>query len=632
VVGSDFCWANKVLPYTQIDNYVYVACVDPFAHDTKNMLEFFLQKPIEMVIVREDQLRKMLCQYAPSEQGGKDSDTSAGHGIEVNSTKKPTDAELSNTAPIVKLCNKIVVEALNLKASDIHLEPNENGLDVRLRVLGSMTNVFTISKKMQPYVLTRLKILAGMDISERRKPQDGRIKSKINGKQADIRVSTIPTAFGEKMVMRLLVATNYTKDLKSLGMPSNISEQVEAALKQEGRMFLVTGPTGSGKTTTLYSCLQSLQDGSLNISTVEDPIEYRMKGTNQVQVNQIAGVTFASALRSLLRQDPDVIMVGEIRDEETAVTAAQAAQTGHLVLSTLHTNDAVSTVKRLEQLGCPPYLTASCLTGILAQRLVRTICPECIQEVSQEEYTDIVKKLTSHGITNIPNKISVGKGCSSCHGAGYGGRTGIYSYLHVNSEIEELIANSASSQELVRAAQKSGFMSLAQSAYQLLHEQKTTFEEVYPIILSDVSSIQVAKFNNNVSENSRNNNNYNTINKKKLLLVEDDENLRQILSMLLKKEMYDVDEATNGQEALEKIYSNPPELILCDLMMPVMGGRELLAKIKKNSATSKIPVVILTAADDEDNEIDLLELGAEDFVSKGSSSNIMLSRLRKISY
>ncbi|MEZ4754582.1 MAG: type II/IV secretion system protein [Bdellovibrionota bacterium] len=473
----------------------------------------------------------------------------------------------------------------------------------------------------------------GMDIAERRKPQDGRIRVRLYNEPVDLRVSSVPTSFGEKIVLRILRSKLENLSFEKLELPDLVVKKLKNGLEQKGKLILVTGPTGSGKTTTLYSCLNFLRDGTTNIETVEDPIEYRIPGIHQIQVNNTAGVSFASALRSVLRQDPDVIMIGEIRDQETAEIALQAAQTGHQVLSTLHTNSASAAITRLSSIGIDPFVLSSCVSTIVAQRLLRKICNDCKVTAGQEfleRHADIISDY------NLDySKIFEPTGCQSCNHTGYKGRVGIYSLLEINDEIADLILTKASLNKILEAAKQNGFKTLTEAAFDRLEEGLTTLDEVRPYYLA-VDDGQISEVIDPTAPSPSKHKSLNikkdsgSITREKVVLIEDDEDVRRILTLLLQKEMYEVIEAENGLVGLNAVYEHQPTFVLCDLMMPVMDGKEFLIKMQNNTQTTNIPVIILTAADNEDNETGLLDLGAADFVSKSSSSSVMLSRLRRI--
>ena len=379
-------------------------------------------------------------------------------------------------APIVKLANFIISDAIHKKVSDIHIEPYEDELRVRFRIDGVLHQVLSLSRNLHPGISSRIKIMSEMDISERRKPQDGRMKIKVEKRTIDMRVSSIPTIFGEKIVLRILDESNLVLDLAKLGFEPQELEEFRKSVESPYGMILVTGPTGSGKTTTLYSALDWVNKEGVNIMTAEDPVEYNLKGINQIQIKEKVGLTFANALRSFLRQDPDVILVGEIRDHETAEIAVKAAQTGHLVLSTIHTNDALSTIDRLINIGIPPFMVVSAVILIIAQRLIRKICPSCKEEVSVPLERLASLELTTEELNGF--KFFQGKGCKTCNHTGYKGRIGLYEVLPLKEEIKILIAKGAQLPELKKAATAIGMRTIRETGIMKLREGITTVEEV----------------------------------------------------------------------------------------------------------------------------------------------------------
>jgi type IV pilus assembly protein PilB len=385
--------------------------------------------------------------------------------------------------PIVKLVNHILNEAVKREASDIHVEPYEKSFRIRFRVDGVMHEFMRPPKKVKNAVISRLKILADLDIAERRLPQDGRIKLKVGSKSVDMRVSTLPVLFGEKVVMRILDKSNLQLDLEKLGFEQSSLDKFIKSIESPYGMVLVTGPTGSGKSTTLYSALSRLNNDEVNIMTAEDPVEYNIFGINQVQMKEDIGLNFASALRSFLRQDPDIIMVGEIRDYETAEIAIKAALTGHLVLSTLHTNDAPSTVNRLLNMGIEPFLVASSTVVILAQRLARKICSSCAEDVKlpKEALLSVGFKESEIG-KFTPKK---GKGCDRCNGTGYKGRVALYEVMGVTDGIKELVLRGANANEIKNKAMAEGMITLRRSGLEKVKKGVTTIEEVVRVTFED---------------------------------------------------------------------------------------------------------------------------------------------------
>lgn len=386
---------------------------------------------------------------------------------------------MQKSTPAVRLVASTITAAANKMASDIHIEPQSTDTVVRLRVDGMLRDFQRIPRSLQNSLVSRIKILADMDIAERRAPQDGRFLVKIAGRKVDLRVSTLPTQYGEKVVMRLLESDAPAQAFSALGIPNEICEPLGRILAQPQGMLLVTGPTGSGKSTTLYSSLNRLRKPTVNIITVEDPVEYAVPGLNQVQVNNKAGLTFATCLRSILRQDPNVIMIGEIRDKETAEIAIKAAQTGHLVLSTLHTNDSIAAVTRLLDLGVPGFQIATSVSGIIAQRLVRRLCA-CHDEVpAPPEY---ILRLRQAGITHAPEMQSIPTGCDDCDLTGYKGRIGIYEMLVLNDQMRSAVRNGSRNDEVRSLARQNGMKLMQEYALERVREGLTTLDEVQRVV------------------------------------------------------------------------------------------------------------------------------------------------------
>jgi type IV pilus assembly protein PilB len=391
---------------------------------------------------------------------------------------------MAEEAPVVKLVNYVLRDAIQKKASDIHIEPYEKVMRVRLRIDGALYEIMKPPLRLKNPVVSRCKIMARLDIAERRLPQDGRIKLKLGkGRDMDFRVSILPTLFGEKVVMRLLDKSNLQLDMTKLGFEESPLKHFKEAIHKPFGMVLVTGPTGSGKTTTLYSALSELNAPDVNVSTAEDPVEFNLHGINQVQMHEEIGLTFASALRSFLRQDPDIIMVGEIRDFETAEIAVKAALTGHMVLSTLHTNDAPQTINRLLNMGIEPFLVASSVNCIIAQRLARRICPNCKAEIDPpaEALRDLGVKMEEIG--TFP--VYEGRGCGMCSNTGFKGRIALYEVMPMSDELKELVLAGASAMELKREAIRLGMDTLRMAGLNKLKEGITTINEVARSTMAD---------------------------------------------------------------------------------------------------------------------------------------------------
>lgn len=389
--------------------------------------------------------------------------------------------ELVDDAPIIQLVNMIIQQALNEKASDIHIQPEATKVRVRYRIDGILQDETTVPKSAQAALLSRIKVMAEMDISEKRAPQDGRISVKMNRKEYDFRVSSLPSVHGEKIVMRVLDKSGITVSLSKLGIPTAMMEIYDRLIHRSYGIILVTGPTGSGKSTTLYSTLNSLNSPEKNILTVEDPVEYQLAGLTQAPVNVRAGMTFPAVLRTFLRQDPDIILVGEMRDAETATIAIEAALTGHLVFSTLHTNDAPGAIARLTEMGIEPFLSSSSIIGILAQRLVRGICPRC-----KESYTPSPEALHRLGISlDSDSTFYRGAGCSFCRGTGYKGRLGIFEFMEMTNDVRELVLQKAPTHVIRQTALDEGMISLKQDAMGKILEGITTMEEALRVIYAE---------------------------------------------------------------------------------------------------------------------------------------------------
>lgn len=387
------------------------------------------------------------------------------------------NARKSAAPPIIKMVDSVLIHGYENRASDIHIEPQELGVKLRIRVDGIMRETMKLPKWVQGPVISRIKIMSRMDIAERRVSQDGRFKVKLGDKAMDVRVSTLPTQYGETVVMRLLDPKSSTLDMGSVGLLPDDLSRVRNIIERPQGVVLVTGPTGSGKTSTLYSMISSIKSERINIITIEDPIEYELKDVNQVAVNEKTGLTFSYTLRSVLRQDPDVILVGEMRDAETAIIAHQASMTGHLVFSTLHTNDAVSSIIRLRNLGIPSYMIGSALNGVLAQRLVRKICAHC-----KEAYSPSEDELKKGGVKWSSKKLYRGVGCKACSGSGYSGRVGIFEVLTVNQKVRALISSEASEQDIFRAAVDAGMTPIHMDGLKKVAAGITTLEELTRVI------------------------------------------------------------------------------------------------------------------------------------------------------
>ncbi|MBD3426519.1 MAG: response regulator [Candidatus Omnitrophica bacterium] len=517
-------------------------------------------------------------------------------------------------SPVVRLVDLILTDALNNRASDIHIEPRQDHTEVRYRVDGDLKSVMKLPAKMQAALAARIKIMAEMDIAEKRKPQDGRIQANIKGRTVDLRISTVPAYHGEKIVARLLDKKQAAITLDKIGMDKSELRIFKEAINNPQGMVLVTGPTGSGKTSTLYAALNYLKDETKNIITIEDPIEYICEGINQMQVNPAKNFTFSTGLRSILRQDPNVILVGEIRDKETAEMAFRSAMTGHLVFSTLHTKSAVSSVPRLRDIGLEPYLIASSLILVVAQRLVRLICPDCKEEYEPDgdllrRYRPYIEKL---GITTFYR----GAGCDKCGYSGYFGRTGVFELLGFDDEIRKLINSGEGEEDIAQKAKEKGFKPLTSSAMARLARGDTTLEEI------DRGVGAAEPETESSAEEKRRHGNTS------VLVADDEKDVRKILSKRLQTEGYEVIEAVNGREAVELASRERPDVIIMDVMMPEMDGLEATKQLRSRLETAVIPIVMLTAKKDKESELAGLDAGADDYLTKPYDKDKLLARVK----
>ncbi len=483
LIPVDIARKFNVIAAIRVGKILFVATSDPTNVFVMDTLKFVTGYEIQPVMASAESIQKALDKYYGGGESLDELVEEVSEDMEIVEEEEETisDAELQRAVqdkPIVKLVNSIILDAIRMKASDIHIEVYEKRFRVRYRIDGVLREVLQLPYGLRHAVTSRIKILAKLNISERRLPQDGRIKIQAFGRAIDLRVSILPCIFGEKIVMRILDPQNLMLDMTKLGFPPRALKEFKKAIHMPFGMILVTGPTGSGKTTTLYSALQSLNTPDVNIMTAEDPVEFNIDGINQVQMHPEIGLTFASALRAFLRQDPNIILVGEIRDQETADIAIKAALTGHLVFSTLHTNDAPSTVTRLVDMGVPPFLVASAVRLVIAQRLLRRICNDC-----KEEYEPEPEKLEILGID--PDEVKEkglkfyrGRGCPTCGGTGYKGRIAVFEVMPITRELQKLIIEGASALEIEEVASQQGMTTLRQEAIARMFEGITTIDQV----------------------------------------------------------------------------------------------------------------------------------------------------------
>jgi type IV pilus assembly protein PilB len=490
LIPEDVAVKHGVVPVNRAGSTLILATADPSNIFALDDIKFLTGYNIQPVVASEEAIKRAIEKHYEQADvldevmaGFDDSDIDLVQGEEeVDAGELGREAE---DAPVVKLVNLILTDAVKRTASDIHIEPYEKSFRVRYRIDGVLYEVMKPPLKLKNALTSRIKIMSELDIAERRLPQDGRIKLKMGrGREMDFRVSVLPTLFGEKIVLRLLDKSNLQLDMTKLGFEVEQLQDFKDSINQPFGMVLVTGPTGSGKTTTLYSALSELNKVGENLSTAEDPVEYNLTGINQVQMHEDIGLNFAAALRSFLRQDPDIIMVGEIRDFETAEIAVKAALTGHMVLSTLHTNDAPSTVNRLLNMGIEPFLVASSVNCIVAQRLARRICSECKIPDPEVTLEDLVKAgMSEDEAKGI--KPHTGGGCSICSDTGFKGRIAVYEVMIMTEELKEFVLNGASATEIKREAIRGGMVTLRRSALNMMHGENITLSEVFRVSTSD---------------------------------------------------------------------------------------------------------------------------------------------------
>lgn len=458
-------------PITLDGKGLHVAFTDPLNPQLVEDLRFGLDKTVVPVVARRSQVQGLIDKHYGTSAPSIDDI----FGDLANKGKNSPEME-ANSAPIVKFVDLVMTQAIKERASDIHFEPFEHEFKIRYRVDGSLYEMAPPPVHLATSVISRIKVMSNMNIAERRVPQDGRIMTSVNGKPVDMRVSSLPTQHGESVVLRVLDRSSVNLDLEQLGMPPPLFNYIAETINKPNGIFIVTGPTGAGKTTTLYACLRRINTIDTKLLTAEDPVEYELDGVMQVPINDAVGLTFARALRAFLRQDPDRIMVGEMRDKETAQIAIQASLTGHLVLSTLHTNDAAGAVTRLVDMGVEPFLVAATLEGVLAQRLLRTVCKNC--RVAYEPSLSILNQLNLSQSELGGKQFYTGNGCSKCGGSGYKGRKGIYELLHVTDPIRELITERAPTLVLKQKAIELGMQTLREDGLRNIYDGETTIEEV----------------------------------------------------------------------------------------------------------------------------------------------------------
>ena len=644
--------SHMVIPVEEKDRKLVVAMADPLDQNTLNDLQFLTGMYTRLVIATGSDIKAAIEKYYLKEGGverEKGVERELGitpnihEKIEIVLPKKIKEGyedinkllEYSERPPVVRFLNALLADAITLMASDIHVEPQETNMVIRYRIDGILREIVRTDKNLFAALVNRIKVISNIDISIKRKPQDGRANVNYGDKTYDLRVSSLPTAYGEHVSIRILDPHFGKQKMEALGFDEKAIENLKNALGRPHGIILITGPTGSGKSTSLYACLNRLNSQKVNIMTVEDPIEYDIEGINQVQINPLAGVTFASGLRSILRQDPDIVMVGEIRDSETALIAAQAAQTGHLVLSTLHTNDAPLAIKRLLDIGVDVFAISDTLNAVVGQRLVRKICDNC--KAPNPKSQEILSQLPSQKIKNDKAVFFVGTGCESCNYTGYSGRLGIFEVLMISPAIQKLLSPDITSVAIREEAEKEGFQSMSMDGLSKAVQGLTTIEEVLRVAQfkeEEPPKMPAAKLSgqeeSKIKESSSDERTASGIRKKqeKILVVDDSKDILKMLRYILEPENYSVITAENGIEGLKRAIREKPNLIVTDLMMPEMDGVELIKRLKASVETRFIPIMMLTAKDEIDAEVEVLNAGADDYLTKPLNARRFLARIK----
>lgn len=647
---------HVIVPLGADDRRIKIATSDPRDLDLEKALEFVTSRTVEFRLAAPSILRQRLDDiYRPERSVNRLLSGLTPASLEQVEDSGTPGSEGTLDAPMTRLVDAMIGDAVREGASDIHGEPVEGLMSVRYRIDGILHEVMRLPGSAGPALVRRVKILGKLDVTDPLRPHDGRAAVRVDGRVIDMRISTVPIARrGEKVVIRILNRTNLRATIADLRLPPEEERLFQSLVRHRDGMLLVTGPTGSGKTTTLYAVLNQLKTGEVNIVTIEDPVEYDIGGISQLQVNEEQGFTFATALRSVLRQDPDIVLVGEIRDGETANIAIQAGQTGHFVLSTLHTNDAPSAIPRLRDLGVDGFNLAAVLRGVLAQRLVRRLCPDCSTPVDVQ--TLPVEARPPAGVTATPRKST---GCKACGGAGYRGRIAILEIMPIDDRMAHLIEKGAMPDTLADAARSLGMRTLWQSGLDRIWRGQTSLEEVVrvlgdragdepaviaaePIPLKDLLPNLLAPTPGDVASDPaaaevspppapvpREAPTTQPPSAPRILVADDDAQMRKLVRLILKREGFAVEEAADGLDALEVMDTHPVDLLILDLDMPRLDGLGVLEELRARVLTSSIPVIVLTARSD-DTEVKALDLGAQDYLTKPVQPSSLAARVKAV--
>jgi type II secretory ATPase GspE/PulE/Tfp pilus assembly ATPase PilB-like protein len=654
----------RILPLRATSSTLDIATADPHDLDCERAIGFATGRTIRMNLAAPQRILQRIDElYRPESAVEKLLEGMTEYDVQQVDEGLSDDLDLTTSKaserPIIKLVDHIIAEGIQLRASDVHLEAQEQRVLVIYRIDGVLRQAMVLPRAVGIPLVSRIKIMAELDIADRLRPQDGRARVSVNGVRVDLRVSTLPASTGEKVVIRILDSRSTVLSLDGLGLTPREQERIQSLINLREGIVLVTGPTGSGKTTTLYSALRSIQARGVNIVTVEDPVEYKMQGVVQVQVNEKAGLNFASALRSILRQDPDVVLVGEIRDRETAAIATQASLTGHLVLSTLHTIDASSAVARLIDIGIEPFKIASALKGVIAQRLLRRLCPRC-RTPATEPVAPSLRRWFPVGVEGIYRSV----GCNECGNTGFRGRLAVMEILVSDAEVERRISAAESTERIADGARRAGMRPMWDAAVEHVLSGDTDIEELLRVLevpsetekaptvpsrstprgsASTVRSPtppstpvqrpaargsflpdEVLELVDDVSGAGRKGP------RQTVLLVEDEEPLRLVLRDLLEREGYSIVEAADGVQALDEVDRHAPDIIVLDLNLPRLDGYQVLSHLRARPGTATVPVLVLTAKGDEDSEVKVFESGANDFITKPFRPRALSARVRAL--
>jgi len=620
---------HHVIAISQDNRTMTYATPNVFNAEVDRDVAFASGRRPQMVVVMRSQLVSALGQsYKMGNEIDKLIDKIKLADVQLEQSEKQIISEATES-PIIDLCNRIVASAIAAGASDIHIEPGSNGASVRHRISGILEPLLTLPQSAVRGVTNRFKLMAKTDIAIRQRPQDGAFRVTLDQDQVDVRVSTVPTIHGEKIVMRVIQGGSSVMTIDTLGYEDATSKALITALSKPDGLVLVTGPTGSGKTTVLYAALQYLKTGRVNIVTVEDPVERQLEGVTQIPVNNRTGTSFAAVLKSVMRQDPNIIMVGEIRDSEVAEIVGQAAYTGHLVLSSLHTTDSASAITRLLNLGLQPFKVAESLNAVVAQRLLRKLCPHCRVVNDPDTATRLGQQ---NGVPRV--HASVGRGCDQCKQSGYIGRIAVPEILVPDEAIRNAIRNGAALGDLRAAMHASGHLSMRQRGMQLVADGVTSVEEVNRVLTDHgddghakaaaaaqaPAPVKPAPAAAPAAASGGA--------KRKVLIADDDRMTRLILKMMLEKEGLAVIEAENGAAGMEKARLDRPDLMMVDLQMPDMDGYQFLEMVRGDDKLMAVPVIVVTADTSTEVETKVLEMGADDYVTKPFEPEVLLSRLR----